>query len=56
VVGDLKEFMALVGIALPEQFRGVTRAHVLASRESLEQRGLHGAMHSPQARCALVFI
>ncbi|MGE4071150.1 MAG: tyrosine-type recombinase/integrase [Lysobacterales bacterium] len=41
--GDLKEFMAFVGIALPEQFRGVTRAHVLAWRESLEQRGLHGA-------------
>ncbi|MEZ5470117.1 MAG: hypothetical protein R3F18_20975 [Lysobacterales bacterium] len=36
--GDLKEFMAFVGIALPEQFRGVTRAHVLAWRESLEQR------------------
>lgn len=41
--GDLAEFMAFVGIAAPEQFRGVTRAHVLAWRQALEQRGLNGA-------------
>ena len=40
---DLKEFMAFVGIQVPEQFRGITRAHVLAWRQSLEQRGLGGA-------------
>lgn len=40
---DLKEFMAFVGIQAPEQFRGVTRAHVLAWRQALEQRGLNSA-------------
>ena len=41
--GDLKEFMAFVGIYAPDQFRVITRAHVLAWRQALEQRGLNGA-------------
>lgn len=35
---DLREFMAFVGIRQPEEFRIVTRAHVIAWRKSLEQR------------------
>lgn len=41
--GDLKDFMALVGITRPEDFRQVTRAHVIAWRKSLESRTLAGA-------------
>lgn len=41
--GDLTEFMGFVGITAPEQFRAITRAHVLAWRQDLEQRGLNGA-------------
>lgn len=41
--GDISEFMAFIGMTMPEQFRGITRAHVLAWRQSLEQRGLNGA-------------
>ncbi|PLY39343.1 integrase [Janthinobacterium sp. ROICE36] len=40
---DLGEFMALMGIEQPEQFRVVTRAHVLAWRRDLELRALSGA-------------
>ncbi|WP_229458248.1 tyrosine-type recombinase/integrase [Massilia glaciei] len=40
---DLAEFMAFAGITLPDQFRIVTRAHVLAWRLSLETRALSGA-------------
>ena len=40
---DLKEFMAFTGIDHPEQFRIVTRAHLLAWRRSLESRALAGA-------------
>ena len=40
---DLKEFMAFTGITAPEQFRTVTRAHLLAWRRDLEQRALSGA-------------
>jgi site-specific recombinase XerD len=40
---DLKEFMAFTGIERPEQFRIVTRAHLLAWRKDLENRGLAGA-------------
>ena len=35
---DLRDFMSLIGIRLPEEFRVVTRAHVIAWRKSLEQR------------------
>ncbi|MDV7214216.1 site-specific integrase, partial [Azotobacter beijerinckii] len=41
--GDLEDFCAFVGLQAPEQFREVTRAHVLAWRKSLEQRGLSAA-------------
>jgi site-specific recombinase XerD len=40
---DLRDFMAFVGIQRPEEFRSVTRAHVIAWRSSLEQRELGGA-------------
>ncbi|SEI60129.1 Site-specific recombinase XerD [Azotobacter beijerinckii] len=41
--GDLEDFCAFVGLQAPEQFREVTRAHVLAWRKHLEQRGLSAA-------------
>ena len=34
---DLKDFMTFIGIKRPEEFRAVTRAHVLAWRAKLEQ-------------------
>jgi site-specific recombinase XerD len=37
---DLKDFMAFTGIRKPEEFRIVTRAHVIAWRKTLEQREL----------------
>jgi integrase/recombinase XerD len=40
---DLTEFMVFTGIERPEQFRIVTRAHMLAWRRSLEGRTLAGA-------------
>jgi integrase/recombinase XerD len=39
---DLQEFMAFIGIAQPEQFREVTRAHLLSWRRGLERRPLSG--------------
>ena len=39
-VGD---FMRFVGIARPEEFRTVTRAHIIAWRDALVQRGLGGS-------------
>ena len=39
-VGD---FMRFVGIAQPEEFRTVTRAHIIAWRDALVQRGLGGS-------------
>jgi hypothetical protein len=39
-VGD---FMRFAGIVRPEEFRTVTRAHVIAWRDDLEQRALGGA-------------
>lgn len=41
--GDLKDFMQFVGVANPEEFRLVTRAHVIAWRKSLEGRELAAA-------------
>lgn len=41
--GDIEDFTGFLGITAPEQFRAVTRAHVLAWRHQLEQRGLAGA-------------
>jgi site-specific recombinase XerD len=40
---DIHEFMGCVGIGRPEEFRIVTRAHVLAWRKDLETRELGGA-------------
>ena len=40
---DVAEFMTLTGITQPEQFRVVTRAHVLVWRKDLERRALSGA-------------
>ncbi len=38
----IKDFMAFTGIARPEEFRTVTRAHVIAWRDALAARGLGG--------------
>jgi site-specific recombinase XerD len=40
---DLRDFMTFAGIRLPDEFRIVTRAHVLAWRKTLETRALSGA-------------
>ncbi|WP_073168561.1 tyrosine-type recombinase/integrase [Pseudomonas asturiensis] len=40
---DLQDFCSFVGLAGAEEFRAVNRAHVLAWRAQLEQRGLAGA-------------
>ena len=40
---DIRAFMAFVGIAQPEEFRAVTRGHVLAWRADLENHGLAGS-------------
>ena len=40
---DLKDFCSFVGLTTAEEFRVVTRAHVLAWRAQLETRGLAGA-------------
>lgn len=37
---DLKSFMTFVGIERPEEFRTVTRAHIIAWRKALEKRVL----------------
>jgi site-specific recombinase XerD len=38
----LKDFMQFTGIIRPEEFRGITRAHVIAWRDDLVRRGLSG--------------
>jgi len=40
---DLRGFMAFTGIVQPEEFRAVTRAHILAWRAELEKQALAGA-------------
>jgi integrase len=40
---DIHELMGFVGIGQPEEFRTVTRSHVLAWRKDLERRELSGA-------------
>ncbi len=40
---DLEDFCGFVGLASADEFRVVTRSHVLAWRADLEQRGLAGA-------------
>src|SRR3954447_23665461 len=39
----VKDFMRFAGIVRPEEFRIVTRAHVIAWRDELKRRGLGGA-------------
>ncbi|MDD1016957.1 tyrosine-type recombinase/integrase [Pseudomonas rubra] len=41
--GDLEDFCGFVGLTAADEFRAVTRAHVLAWRAQLETRGLAGA-------------
>jgi site-specific recombinase XerD len=40
---DIRDFMGFVGIVEPEEFRTVTRAHVIAYRDELLRRQLQGA-------------
>src|SRR5580692_4940603 len=37
---DIEDFSTFVGILRPEEFRGVTRSHVIAWRKTLEERAL----------------
>src|ERR1700733_5029022 len=39
----VKDFMRFAGITRPEEFRIVTRAHIIAWRDELAQRGLGGS-------------
>src|SRR5271157_3642632 len=39
----VRDFMRFTGIARPEEFRIVTRAHIIAWRDDLAQRGLGGS-------------
>ena len=39
----IKDFMRFTGIVRPEEFRTVTRAHVIAWRDELVRRGLGGS-------------
>jgi integrase/recombinase XerD len=38
----IRDFMRFTGIVRPEEFRAVTRAHIIAWRDTLTQRGLGG--------------
>ena len=53
---DLRDFMSFVGIHAPEEFRSVTRSHVLACARVAESRGDTGRFtcnDSSQACCAV---
>ena len=39
----VRDFVRFTGIARPEEFRTVTRAHVIAWRDELVERGLGGS-------------
>src|SRR5271170_386444 len=39
----IRDFMRFTGIARPEEFRTVTRAHIIAWRDDLVRRGLRGS-------------
>jgi site-specific recombinase XerD len=45
---DLKDFMRFVGIGRPEEFRIVTRSHVIAWRDDLAGRGFADASVRPK--------
>ena len=64
-IRDVKEFMRFTGIVEPEEFRDVTRAHIIAWRKQLEARELAAATIRPygqitqpsrKCRCFLEFI
>src|SRR6266446_8902093 len=46
----IRDFMRFIGIVRPEEFRIVSRAHVIAWRDDLERRGLEG--HTRRNRLA----
>ena len=46
---DVTEFSQYVGLSKSEEFRTVTRAHVIAWRETLEARQLSAPTHPTQA-------
>jgi integrase/recombinase XerD len=39
----IRDFLRFTGVARPEEFRSVTRAHIIAWRDDLVRRGLGGA-------------
>jgi integrase/recombinase XerD len=39
----IRDFMRFTGIVRPEEFRTVTRAHIIAWRDDLTRRGLGGS-------------
>jgi integrase/recombinase XerD len=39
----IRDFMGFTGIGRPEEFRTITRAHIIAWRDELAQRGLGGS-------------
>ena len=41
----VRGFMQFAGIRRPEEFRAVTRAHIIAWRDDLVHRGLGGSQH-----------
>src|SRR5215213_8439855 len=46
------DFMRFAGIVRPEEFRTVTRAHVIAWRDEVVRHGLGGKHHPAPARVA----
>ena len=50
----IRDFVGFTGIARPEEFRTVTRAHIIAWRDQLTRRGLCGATirHRPGSRAS----
>ena len=49
---DVQDFMRFVGIRAPEEFRIVTRAHVIAWRDTLLPRKRADAMRCPR-QCSI---
>ena len=43
----VRDFMQFAGIRRPEEFRAVTRAHIIAWRDDLVRRGLGGSTTLP---------
>src|ERR1022692_3569510 len=44
---DIRDFMGFVGIVRPEEFRTVTRAHVIAYRDELRSEEHTSELQSP---------